>query len=155
MRIRRINTNFTNKKERIKMADILYKDESYKIIGSCMKVHAELGAGFLTSPPALSDREGAQEALEKQFIKEKIPYEREKLLKIDFDGQQLKKSFKADYVCYNKIIVELKAAIFIHNDNIEQTRNYLKATKLQLGLIVNFGVPSLKFKRVLHSQNSF
>ena len=151
MRIRRINTNFTNKKERIKMADILYKDESYKIIGSCMKVHAELGAGFLTSPPALSDREGAQEALEKQFIKEKIPYEREKLLKIDFDGQQLKKSFKADYVCYNKIIVELKAAIFIHNDNIEQTRNYLKATKLQLGLIVNFGVPSLKYKRVLNS----
>lgn len=154
MRIRRINTNFTNKKERIKMADILYKDESYKIIGSCMKVHAELGAGFLTSPPALSDREGAQEALEKQFIKEKIPYEREKLLKIDFDGQQLKKSFKADYVCYNKIIVELKAAIFIHNDNIEQTRNYLKATKLQLGLIVNFGEPSLKYKRVLNSYNS-
>ena len=151
MRIRRINTNFTNKKERIKMVDILYKDESYKIIGTWMKVHAELGAGFLTSPPALSDREGAQEALEKQFIKEKIPYEREKLLKIDFDGQQLKKSFKADYVCYNKIIVELKAAIFIHNDNIEQTRNYLKATKLQLGLIVNFGVPSLKYKRVLNS----
>ena len=151
MRIRRINTNFTNKKERIKMVDILYKDESYKIIGSCMKVHTELGAGFLTSPPALSDREGAQEALEKQFIKEKIPYEREKLLKIDFDGQQLKKSFKADYVCYNKIIVELKAAIFIHNDNIEQTRNYLKATKLQLELIVNFGVPSLKYKRVLNS----
>ena len=151
MRIRRINTNFTNKKERIKMVDILYKDESYKIIGACMKVHSELGAGFLTSPPDLSDREGAQEALEKQFIKEKIPYEREKLLKIDFDGQQLKKSFKADYVCYNKIIVELKAAIFIHNDNIEQTRNYLKATKLQLGLIVNFGEPSLKYKRVLNS----
>ena len=112
-----------------------------------MKVHSELGAGFLESV--------YQEALEKQFIKDGIPYEREKLLKIDFDGQQLKKSFKADYVCYNKIIVELKAAIFIHNDNIEQTRNYLKATKLQLGLIVNFGVPSLKYKRVLHSHNSF
>ena len=125
------------------MADILYKDESYKIIGACMKVHSELGAGFLESV--------YQEALEKQFIKDGIPYEREKLLKIDFDGQQLKKSFKADYVCYNKIIVELKAAIFIHNDNIEQTRNYLKATKLQLGLIVNFGVPSLKYKRVLNS----
>lgn len=128
------------------MADILYKEESYKIIGACMKVHSELGAGFLESV--------YQEALEKQFIKDGIPYEREKLLKIDFDGQQLKKSFKADYVCYNKIIVELKAAIFIHNDNIEQTRNYLKATKLQLGLIVNFGEPSLKYKRVLNSYNS-
>ncbi|HNX89547.1 MAG TPA: GxxExxY protein [Paludibacteraceae bacterium] len=128
------------------MADILYKEESYKIIGTCMKVHSELGAGFLESV--------YQEALEKQFIKDGIPYEREKLLKIDFDGQQLKKSFKADYVCYNKIIVELKAAIFIHNDNIEQTRNYLKATKLQLGLIVNFGETSLKYKRVLNSYNS-
>ena len=128
------------------MADILYKEESYKIIGTCMKVHSELGAGFLESV--------YQEALEKQFIKDGIPYEREKLLKIDFDGQQLKKSFKADYVCYDKIIVELKAAIFIHNDNIEQTRNYLKATKLQLGLIVNFGEPSLKYKRVLNSYNS-
>jgi len=128
------------------MADILFKEESYKIIGTCMKVHSELGAGFLESV--------YQEALEKQFIKDGIPYEREKLLKIDFDGQQLKKSFKADYVCYNKIIVELKAAIFIHNDNIEQTRNYLKATKLQLGLIVNFGETSLKYKRVLNSYNS-
>lgn len=127
------------------MADILYKDESYKIIGACMKVHSELGAGFLESV--------YQEALEKQFIKEGIFYEREKLLKIDFDGQQLKKSFKADYVCYDKIIVELKAAIFIHNDNIEQTRNYLKATKLQLGLLVNFGEPSLKYKRVLNSSS--
>ena len=112
-----------------------------------MKVHTELGAGFLESV--------YQEALEKQFIKDNVPYQREKLLKIQFDGENLRKTFKADFVCYDKIIVELKAAIFIHNDNIEQIRNYLKATKLKLRLIVNFGEPSLKYKRVLHSHNSF
>ncbi len=111
-----------------------------------MKVHTELGAGFLESV--------YQEALEKQFIKDSVPYQREKLLKIQFDGENLRKTFKADFVCYDKIIVELKAAIFIHNDNIEQIRNYLKATKLKLGLIVNFGEPSLKYKRVLNSLNS-
>jgi len=70
------------------MADILYKDESYKIIGACMKVHSELGAGFLESV--------YQEALEKQFMKDAIPFEREKYLKIQFDGEQLKKTFKAE-----------------------------------------------------------
>ncbi len=129
------------------MADILYKDESYKIIGACMKVHSELGAGFLESV--------YQEALEKQFMKDAIPFEREKYLKIQFDGEQLKKTFKADFVCYDKIIVELKAASFIHSDNIDQTKNYLKSTKFQLGLIVNFGQKSLVYKRILNSCDSF
>ena len=69
------------------MADILLKEESYKIIGSCMKVHSELGAGFLESV--------YQEALEKQFIKDNVPYQREKLLKIQFAGENLKKTFNA------------------------------------------------------------
>ena len=125
------------------MADLLYKEESYKIIGACMKVHAELGAGFLESV--------YQEALERQFIKDSIPYEREKLLKIQFAGEQLKKTFKADYVCYDEIIVELKAASFIHPDNVDQTRNYLKTTKFELGLLVNFGEKSLAYKRILNS----
>jgi len=128
------------------MADILYKDESYKIIGSCMKVHAELGSGFLESV--------YQEALEKQFIKDGIPYIREKVLKINYDGVQLKKTFKADFVCYDKIIIELKAASFIHNDNLKQTTNYLNATKFQLGIIVNFGEKSLVYKRVINAVKS-
>ena len=108
-----------------------------------MKVHAELGPGFLESV--------YQEALEKQFIKDGIPYEREKLLHIYFDGQKLKKHFKADYVCFGVIVVELKAAEFIHSDNVEQTRCYLKSTKFQLGLLVNFGQKSLMYKRILNS----
>ena len=69
------------------MADLLYKDESYRIIGACMKVHTELGSGFLESV--------YQEALEKQFMNDCIPYEREKLLNIYFNGEKLKKHFKA------------------------------------------------------------
>jgi len=63
----------------------------------------------------------------------------------------LKKAFKADFVCFDKIIVELKAASFIHNDNLEQVRNYLKATQFNLGLLVNFGQKSLEYKRILNS----
>jgi len=124
------------------MTEIIFKEESYRIIGSCMKVHTQLGAGFLESV--------YQEALEKQFIKDGIPYVREKLLLIQFDGVPLKKRFRADFVCFDKIIVELKSAVFVHNDNFLQTQNYLNATKFQLGLLVNFGEPSLKYKRVLN-----
>jgi GxxExxY protein len=93
------------------MAEILYKEESYQIIGACMEVHKELGPGF-TEPVY-------QEALEKQFIKNSIPYQREKLLNVFFAGEKLRKHYKADFVCYEKIIVELKAASFIHP--IQQT----------------------------------
>jgi len=128
------------------MAEIIYTEESYRIIGSCMKIHAQLGCGFLESV--------YQEALEKQFINDGIPYKREQTLKIQFDGENLKKTFKADFVCYDKIIVELKAKPFIHEDNIRQTSNYLGATNFKLGLVVNFGEKSLKYKRVLNPRNS-
>ena len=124
------------------MTELLYKEESYRIIGSCMKVHAELGAGFLESV--------YQEALEKQFIKDGVPYEREKLLHIYFDGDKLKKHFKADYVCYKEIVVELKATPFIYQKDMDQTLNYLNATKTKLGILVNFGSKSLTYKRLLN-----
>ena len=72
------------------------------------------------------------------------------MLKIQYDGENLRKTFKADFVCFDKIIVELKAQPFIHNDNFSQTSNYLSATKLKLGLVVNFGEKSVKYKRVLN-----
>jgi GxxExxY protein len=128
------------------MAELLYKEESYRIIGSCMKVHTVLGSGFLESV--------YQEALEKQFIKDSIPYEREKLLNVYFDGEKLKKHFKADFVCFNTIIVELKATPFIYEKDMDQTLNYLNATNIKLGLLVNFGQKSLMYKRLLNSYNS-
>ncbi len=92
------------------MADLLSKDESYKIIGSCMRVHAELGAGFLESV--------YQEALEKQFIKDNVEYKKEYKLRIQFDSGLLDKYFKADFVCCDSIIVELKATPFIYPTDI-------------------------------------
>lgn len=129
------------------MGEIVFKDESYKIIGACMKVHRALGCGFLESV--------YQEALAKQFLAEGIPFEQQKLISVYFNDEKLDKYFKADFLCFDKIIVEIKAKPFIHQDNIDQIKNYLKSTRLQLGLLVNFGEKSLTYKRALNSQNSF
>lgn len=82
------------------MTDILFKNESYAIIGACMTVHTELGAGFLEAV--------YQEALEREFTKRNIPFERQKKLSIFFDGQRLNKYYIADFICFDSIILELK-----------------------------------------------
>ena len=129
------------------MAEIIFKEESYKIIGSCMTVHRKLGYGFLENV--------YQEAVARQFDIDGIPFKQEKLINVYYDDEKLDKYFKADFLCYDKIVVELKAKPFIHQDNIDQVKNYLKSTKLQLGLLVNFGEKSLTYKRILNSHNSF
>lgn len=113
--------------------DVLYRDESYKIVGCCMQVHGILGAGFL--------EEVYQEALEKEFLAAGIPYEREAKLTIMYRGMPLEKKYFADFVCYGKIIVELKAVSALNDAHCAQVVNYLKATGYQLGLLMNFGNP--------------
>ncbi len=122
---------------------MIYKDECYAITGAAMHVHTQLGCGFLE--PVY------QEALERTFKKQGIPYEREKPLKIMFDGEPLTKEYIADFVCYGKIIVELKAVAKITSEHLAQTLNYLNATGYKLGIIYNFGERSLTSKRVVHS----
>jgi GxxExxY protein len=124
------------------MADILFKIESFQIIGACIEVHKKLGSGFLESVYA--------EALELEFKKMNIPYVREKKLTVFYDNQPLKKYFKADFVCYNSIIIELKATKFIIDADHLQTLNGVKATQFKLGLLINFGSPSLTFKRIVN-----
>ena len=124
------------------MTDIVYKDKSYRIIGACMQVHSILGPGFLEAV--------YQEALEREFLKQKIPFVRHQKLCIFYDGEPLKKYYIADFVCYDSIIVELKAAQGFFKNQYEQTGNYLKAINLKLGLLVNFGTPSLTYKRILN-----
>lgn len=124
------------------MTDILFKVESYKIIGACMEVHKKLGSGFLESVYA--------EALELEFKKGNIPYQREKKLPVFYDNQLLKKYFKADFVCYNSIIIELKATKFLIEADNRQTINNVKATKFKLGLLINFGTTSLTYKRIVN-----
>ena len=122
---------------------LLFENETHRIIGACMQVHKQLGCGFLESV--------YQEALEKEFLKLNIPNSRHKLLHILFDGKPLDKSFVADFVCYDTIILEIKAATFLHPSNSDQVINYLKATGFAVGLLVNFGESSLKWKRFIHT----
>ena len=110
---------------------IIYKEESYKIVGAAFKVYNTLGAGFLEAV--------YQEALEIELQRQGIPYEREKELKIVYDGVELKQTYKADFVCYGKIIVELKAVSVLDDAHRAQVYNYLHATGLKMGLLLNFG----------------
>ncbi len=126
--------------------EILFKDESYRIIGACMRVHTLLGAGFLESV--------YMEALEKEFGRANIVFEREKKLQVIFDGIILKKYFKADFLCYNEIIVELKAMSVLFPREEKQVLNYLRASNKKLGILVNFGASSLHYKRILNSKHS-
>ena len=110
---------------------IVHKEESYRIVGAAFKVYNTLGPGFLEAV--------YQEALEIEFRRRDIPYEREKDLKINYDGVELKQTYKADFVCYGKIIVELKAVSALDDAHRSQVYNYLHATGLKLGLLYNFG----------------
>lgn len=107
------------------------KEQSYAINGAAMNVYNALGHGFLEAV--------YQEALELEFIKRGIPYEREKELKIFYEGKELRQTYKADFVCYGDIIVELKAVANLDDSHRSQVFNYLKATGFKLGLLYNFG----------------
>ena len=110
---------------------VTFKEESFKIMGAAFKVYNTLGHGFLEAV--------YQEALEIEFQRQGIPYEREKELKITYDGVELKQSYRADFVCYGKIIVELKALSNLEDTHRSQVHNYLHATGYKLGLLLNFG----------------
>ena len=110
---------------------IIYKEESNTIVGAAFKVYTGLGPGFLEAV--------YQEALEIEFQKQGIPYEREKELKITYNGVELKQTYKADFVCFGKIIVELKAVSMLDDAHRSQVYNYLHATGHKLGLLLNFG----------------
>ena len=124
------------------MTEILFKDESFKIIGACMKVHTELGPGFLEAV--------YQEALEKEFKKRDIPYLRQPKLSLFYDGEKLKKYYIADFFCYDSIVLELKVSQFISEGQSKQLQNSLKSSKHKLGLLINFGTASLTYKRIIN-----
>ena len=107
-----------------------------------MEVYNHLGHGFLEAV--------YQEALEKEFIARRIPYEREKELTIEYKGEVLKQTYKADFVCYGKIIVELKAVSVLDDCHRSQVYNYLHATGFRLGLLMNFGYSEgLEYERIV------
>ena len=119
---------------------LLFEEETKKIINACLEVHNELGNGFLEAV--------YQEALAIEFDNQNIPYKREKLLPVIYKGKQLDKEYYADFVCFDKIILELKAVSILTVAHKAQVINYLKASDTAIGLLVNFGCNSLKWERI-------
>jgi len=123
------------------MSDILYKNDSYKIIGKCFEVHNNLGPGFLEIV--------YKDALEYEFRKANIPYEREKEYKVNYKDVILPHKFFADFVVFDKIILEVKAVSGIADEFIALAINYLKVSLNKLALIVNFGELKINYKRII------
>lgn len=122
------------------MENFYLKDETYEIIGLCMEVHKILGKGF--------NEIIYKEALQYEFIKKKIPFEREKEYNIEYKDIVLSKRYFADFVIFDEIILEIKAISQLTSSDIGQTLNYLACSKNKIGLVINFGEDSLKYRRV-------
>lgn len=122
------------------MSNIIYKDESYKIIGACFEVYKQKGCGFSEIV--------YHECLALEFALQKIPFVSEPKIYLEYKGTALEHFFKPDFVCYDKIIIELKAVSKLIDEHRGQTINYLKATEFDLALLVNFGhYPKIEYER--------
>lgn len=123
----------------------LFKQECFDIIGACMELHRELGKGYSEAV--------YQQTLEIVFEEKGIPAEREVLLPIYFHGRKLEKIYKADFLVFGEIILELKAVSDLLPEHRAQLINYLKITKKKVGLLVNFAQPSLQFERLVYEES--
>lgn len=120
--------------------------QTFAIIGAAMSVHNELGCGFLESV--------YQEALALEFIDQQIPFHKEVDLPIFYRNRKMEQTYRADFICYGQVIVELKALSQLTTTEDAQIINYLKATKLDRGLLINFGSAQLGYKRFNNSRNN-
>lgn len=121
--------------------EIIYKDGSYKIIGACFEVYREKGCGFL--------EQVYQECMEIELRLQGIPYVAKKPLALEYKQCPLRSTFEPDFVCHDKIVLELKAATETADEHRAQLQNYLKATGFRLGLLVNFGhYPKAQVERI-------
>jgi len=124
------------------MKELIYKEESFKIIGICFEVHNHLGPGFLEVV--------YKDALEYEFGLAGIPFTREKRYDVRYKNVILPHYFVADFVVMDKIILEVKGVKAISDEYVARTINYLKVSGLRLGLLVNFGEERLKSKRLTY-----
>lgn len=124
---------------------ILYKDECYKIMGACFEVYKEKGCGF--GEPIY------QECLSIELGIQGIPFTEQSRLDLEYKGRPLKQSFKPDFICFESIILEIKAVSKLTDEHRAQVHNYLKATGNKLGLLVNFGhYPQVEWERIVRER---
>ena len=122
--------------------ELIFKDEVYTIMGAAMDVQRELGSGFLESV--------YQESMQMELPRRQVPFESQRTLRIRYKGEMLKKEFIADLICFGKILIELKAQESLSGREEAQVLNYLKATGIKVGLVINFGShPNLEWKRLV------
>ncbi len=128
--------------EKERHMSLVYPDESYAIMGACFEVYKDKGVGFVE--PVY------QECLEIELDAQQIPYKAQVQLPITYKGRSLKSRFIADVICYDKIIVELKAVALLIDEHRAQVHNYLRATGFKLGILVNFcHFPKLDYERIV------
>ena len=121
---------------------IIYKEESYRIMGACFEVYKEKGCGFVE--PVY------QECLEMEFELQGILFQPHVLLQLSYKGRPLRQKYTPDFICVDKIIVEIKAVSQLVDEHRAQVHNYLKATGHRLGLLVNFGhYPKVEYERIV------
>jgi len=124
------------------MVELKFPDQSYKIRGAVFEVYREMGCGFLEAV--------YQECLERELAKQGIPFVSQQDLILRYKGQSLVQTYRPDFICYGLIIVEIKAVKELGNEHRAQVHNYLKATGLELGLLVNFGhYPKAVIERIV------
>ena len=124
------------------MTDIIYREESYKILGACFEVYKEMGCGFLESV--------YQECLEIEFGLQGLSFESQAQLSLKYKGNELKKKYIPDFALFNKIVLEIKAVKEVTDEHRSQVYNYLRATGYRLGLLVNFGHhPGVQYERIV------
>ena len=126
--------------------EIVFKEESYKIIGACFEVYKEKGNGFLEAVD--------EECLSMEFSEQSIPFGEKPKLRLHYKGRDLKQTYEPDFLCFERIIVEIKAVKRLADEHRAQVINYLKATDTQLGLLVNFGhYPKIEHERFVNQSS--
>lgn len=128
--------------------EILYKEESYKIVGACFEVYREKGCGFLE--PVY------QECMEIELRLQGIPYLPKKPLALEYKNCPLRSTYEPDFICFDKIVLELKAVTELADEHRAQVQNYLKATGFKLGVLVNFGhYPKAQVERIVAERGRY
>ena len=121
---------------------LIYEDETYKILGACFEVYKEKGCGFLEAV--------YQECLEIEFDMQSVPFVPQSELVLNYKGRVLRQRYVPDFICFGKIIIEIKAVSKLSDENRAQVHNYLKATGFKVGLLANFGhFPKVEYERII------